>query len=125
MQQQPRPLSAVLVVFAGLAVGLVTGAFALLLLGPVFGLLVLVAVTGATASAAWTCSSTAVLRLVGGEARALTGPARLANLANRCRPRSASQPRISGSSRTRTPGYRTGPFQALDGAPPPAGAALA
>jgi len=83
VQQQPRPTSAVLVVgLTALAVGLGTGAFALVLVGPVFGLLVLVAVAGATAAVGWTCSSTVVLRLVGGEPPALTsaGPARLANL---------------------------------------------
>jgi len=78
-----QPLSAVLVIsLAGLAVGLVAGAFALLLLGPLVGLLVLAAAASATAAAGWTCSSAVVLGLVGGEPPALTdaGPARLANL---------------------------------------------
>jgi len=67
---------------AALAVGLGTGAFAFVLIGPAFGLLVLVVVAGATATVAWTSSSSVVLRLVGGEPPALTsaGPARLANL---------------------------------------------
>jgi len=83
VQQQPRPTSAVLVVgLAGLAVGLVSGAFALVVLGPSVGLLVLVAAAGAAAAVAWTGSSGVVLRLAGGEPPALTsaGPARLANL---------------------------------------------
>lgn len=83
VQQQSRPLSALLVVgLAALLVGLVAGAVALLVLGPLVGLLVAVAAAGAAAAAGWTCSGAVVLRLAGGEEPDLTGagPARLANL---------------------------------------------
>lgn len=83
VQHQPRPPSALLVVgLAALFVGLVAGAVAWLVLGPVAGLVVLVASAGATAAIGWTCSGAVVLRLAGGEGPGLTeaGPARLANL---------------------------------------------
>lgn len=76
------PSAAVVVATAGAVVGVVVALPAVLLGGPVAGLVVLVVVAVAVAATAWVGSGVVVLRLAGGSPPSLdaAGPARLANL---------------------------------------------
>lgn len=83
VQERPAsPSALVVVVAAGLAVGLVVASPLLLLAGPVASVIALVVVTVGVAVGCWLAAGTIVLRLVGGVPPSLTarGPARLANL---------------------------------------------